>query len=155
MGKDSLDLTALTCVLGIQMLRTVSSTLVSMCFSVLPGFAPAGEALLFWQKDPKPFSPSSAAFNRADADHGGADQLARLRQGPPPLFERQPGWSICRWVRNTLGLRTGVAKKPSARWRRSESCGWFYYQAGGGKLEGLLRLAAFDIYNGVWDGFKA
>ena len=32
----------------------VSPTLVSMWFSVKPGFAPAGEALLFRQKDPKP-----------------------------------------------------------------------------------------------------
>ena len=29
---------------------------------VLPGFAPAGEALLFWQKDPKPLTPHLALF---------------------------------------------------------------------------------------------
>ena len=65
--------------------------LFPLSLSMEPGFAPAAEALLFRQKDPKPLPPSSATFNRADADNGGADQLARpalsfvegLKQGPP------------------------------------------------------------------------
>src|SRR5688572_6852931 len=58
--------------------------------SVLPGFAPAGEALLFRQKVPKPFPPKSAISNRADASKGGAAQLARLRQGPPFILSVRP-----------------------------------------------------------------
>ena len=38
-------------------------------------------ALLFRQKDPKPFPPRSALFHRADAGNGRAAQLAGLRQG--------------------------------------------------------------------------
>ncbi|MEO8326966.1 MAG: hypothetical protein ABI618_14015, partial [Nitrospirota bacterium] len=48
----------------------VFSILVSTCFSVLPGFAPAGEAsfgraqdrLLFRQKVPKPVTPRPASL---------------------------------------------------------------------------------------------
>ena len=57
--------------------------IVSMCFSVLPGIAPAGEALLLWQKDPKPVTPRLAPLERADVRLRRADQLAPLKQGPP------------------------------------------------------------------------
>ena len=59
----------------------VHHTHVSLCFSVLPGFGPAAEVLLFRQKDPKPLTPCSADEDGTDA-RGRADQLAALRQGP-------------------------------------------------------------------------
>jgi hypothetical protein len=60
----------------------ISNSHVNVYF-VLPGLGPAAEALLFWQKDPKPFPPRSAQFHRADANNGEAAQLAGLKQGPP------------------------------------------------------------------------
>ena len=55
----------------------------SPCLSVLPGFAPADEALLFRQKDPKPLTPRLATLDEVNADFRRADQLALLKQGPP------------------------------------------------------------------------
>jgi len=69
----------------------VSPTLASQWCSVLPGFAPAGEALLFWQKAPKPLTPRLALLEGTDANLRRADQLAPLTHGPlvdesiPPL----------------------------------------------------------------------
>ncbi len=54
---------------------------MSKRFSVLPGFAPAGEALLFRQKDPKPLTPSLAILDGTDANLLSARQLAALKQG--------------------------------------------------------------------------
>jgi hypothetical protein len=56
---------------------------------VLPGFAPAGEALLFRQKAPKPLTPRLASLVQMDASLGRADQLAVLKQGPP-AYESVP-----------------------------------------------------------------
>jgi len=50
---------------------------------VLPGFAPAGETLLFRQKGPKPLTPRLALGEPTDANPRRADQLAALKQGPP------------------------------------------------------------------------
>ncbi len=61
----------------------VSPTLASQWFSVLPGFAPAGEALLFRQKAPKLLTPRLALLEGTDANLRRADQLAPLTQGPP------------------------------------------------------------------------
>ncbi len=58
------------------------------CF-VLPGFAPAGEALLFRQKVPKPVTPRLASWEWTDANLRRADQLAGLTQGPP-VYEGVP-----------------------------------------------------------------
>jgi hypothetical protein len=69
----------------------VYPTLVSMGFSVLPGFAPAGEAILFRQKAPKPVTPRLVSLERTDASLRRADQLAALRQGPP-ADESVPPW---------------------------------------------------------------
>jgi len=66
-----------------ERIALVSPTLVSTEFSVLPGFAPAGEALLFRQNFPKPLTPRLASFERTDASLRRADQLASLTQGPP------------------------------------------------------------------------
>jgi hypothetical protein len=60
---------------------------------VLPGFAPAGEALLFRQKAPKPLTHRLASFERTDAILRRADQFAEpglslaegLKQGPPAV----------------------------------------------------------------------
>jgi len=60
----------------------VSLNIVSTCFSVLPGFAPAGEALLFRQNDQKPLTPRLASLERTDASLRRAAQLALLKQGP-------------------------------------------------------------------------
>ncbi len=74
---------------------------------MLPGFAPAGEVLLFRQKDPKPWTPRLASSEGTDANLGKADQLAEpvlsfvvgLKQGPPgnesvlPLASRQASCS--------------------------------------------------------------
>ena len=49
----------------------------------MPGFGPAAEALLFWQKDPKPLTPRPASLHETDARYRRADQLASLTQGPP------------------------------------------------------------------------
>ncbi len=73
---------------------------MSKRFSVLPGFAPAGEALLFRQKDPKPLTPSLAIFNGTDANFRRADQLALLKQGLPIDKSVQP-----------LGQPAGVANE--------------------------------------------
>ena len=61
----------------------VNPTLVSTWFSVLPGFGPAGEVLLFRQKTPKPLTPRLVSLERMDASLRRADQLAPLKQGPP------------------------------------------------------------------------
>ena len=60
---------------------------------MLPGFAPAGEALLFRQKATKPLTPRLAALERTDASQpkeGGPTRgacvlslLEGLKQGPP------------------------------------------------------------------------
>jgi len=65
---------------------------------VLPGFAPAGEALLFRQKAPKPLTHRLASFERTDAILRRADQLAEpglslaegLKQGPPAVESVPP-----------------------------------------------------------------
>ena len=75
----------------------VSPIIVSTRFSVLPGFAPAGEALLFRQKDPKPLTPRLASLERRDASLRRADQLAPLKQGPPADESASP-----------IGQTTGV-----------------------------------------------
>jgi len=49
----------------------------------VPGFAPAGEDLLFRQKVPKPLTPRLVSAERKAARHKRAAQLARLKQGPP------------------------------------------------------------------------
>ena len=49
----------------------------------MPGFVPAAEVLFFREKDPKPMTPRPVTPEWADASHGRAAQLARLRQGPP------------------------------------------------------------------------
>ena len=49
----------------------------------VPGFAPAGEALLFRQKDPKLLTPRLALGERTYASLKRAVQLAGLKQGPP------------------------------------------------------------------------
>jgi hypothetical protein len=59
------------------------STTVLKGLFVLPGFAPADEALLFRQKDPKPMTPHPATLNGTDASLGRAGQLAALKQGLP------------------------------------------------------------------------
>ena len=46
-------------------------------------FAPAGEALWFWEKRPKPVTPRLALGGRTDANLKRAVQLAGLKQGPP------------------------------------------------------------------------
>ena len=61
----------------------VSPNLTSKWFSALPGFALAGEALLFRQKAPKPLTPHLALLEGTDASLRRADQLAPLKQGPP------------------------------------------------------------------------
>ena len=82
-----------------ERLARASPTFVSTCCSVLPGFAPAGEApstwlrtgLLFWQKAPKPVTPRLASWEEMDASLRRAVQLAEsilsyvegLTQGPP------------------------------------------------------------------------
>jgi hypothetical protein len=70
-------------VLAGEGLVLVNPTFVSMCCSVLPGFAPAGEALLLRQKAPKPVTPRLVSLKRKDAGLRRADQLAPLTQGPP------------------------------------------------------------------------
>ena len=74
-----------------ECLARVSPTLVSTCYSVLPGFAPAGEVLLLGQKAPKPVTPRLATWERTDASLRRADPLAEsilsyvegLKQGQP------------------------------------------------------------------------
>ena len=50
-----------SCQLAGSLFEIALSTRPLLCaykpFVVWPGFAPAGEALLFWQKDPKPMTP--------------------------------------------------------------------------------------------------
>ncbi len=50
----------------------------SLLCSVMPGFGPAAEVLLFRQKDPKPLTPSLARAKRMDA-RGKTGQLALLK----------------------------------------------------------------------------
>ena len=59
-------------------------------FSVA-GFRPAGEALFFLEKAPKPLTPRLASWERRNARLRGAEQLAEpvhyegLKQGPPVM----------------------------------------------------------------------
>jgi hypothetical protein len=78
----------------------VATSIGSKGFSVLPGFAPAGEALLFRQKDPKPLTPHLASLKRMDANFRRADQLASLKQGPPADTSVPP-------LGQTAGVRPG------------------------------------------------
>jgi hypothetical protein len=71
----------------------------SSCFSVLPGFGPAAEPLLFRQKWPKPLTPRPVSLDWTDAKHEKAGQLAALRQGP--LIDK----SVRPW-----GLAAGVGQ---------------------------------------------
>jgi hypothetical protein len=62
----------------------------------MPGFAPAGEVLLFRQKDPKPVAPRPASSDETNAGQERAGQLALLKQGPPVdgsvrLWDRSAG----------------------------------------------------------------
>jgi len=57
----------------------------------VPGFGPAAEALLFWQKDPKPLTPRPFLSEWTDANHRRAGQLAALKQGPPSDVSVRPG----------------------------------------------------------------
>jgi len=57
---------------------------------MLPGFGPAAEALLFWQKDPKPLTPRPASFHEMNARQGRASQLAALKQGSPDYQSVHP-----------------------------------------------------------------
>ncbi|HBP89052.1 MAG TPA: hypothetical protein DD706_15300 [Nitrospiraceae bacterium] len=68
----------------------------------MPGFAPAGEALLFWQKDPKPLMPHPASLNKLNANFWRADQLAALRQGPP-IDGNVHSWARMAGIRKRLG----------------------------------------------------
>ena len=52
-------------------------------YSVLPGFGPAADPLLFRQKWTKPLTPRPATLQGTDANIWSAGQLAPLRQGPP------------------------------------------------------------------------
>ena len=70
----------------------VYSTHESRGFSLLPGFVPAAEPLLFRQKWPKPVTPRLVSCGRRDASLRRADQLATLIQGPPGN-ESVPPWS--------------------------------------------------------------
>ena len=105
--------TGLRCVSGIHLKKAlggeritlVNPTLESRGFSVRPGFAPAGEALLFRQKAPKPLTPRLVALERTDASLRRADQLAPLKQGPPadksvPPLDQTAGVEI--WETNIL-----------------------------------------------------
>ncbi len=66
-----------------------SHSLESYRFSVLPGFGPAAEVLLFRQKDPKPLTPSLAGLHGTNA-RGRASQLATLKQGPQKIKSVRP-----------------------------------------------------------------
>ncbi len=62
-------------------IELVAATLMLTWFSVLPGFAPAGEALLFRQKWPKPLTPRLALY-RGDGrklGEGGPTRRAQTR----------------------------------------------------------------------------
>ena len=48
----------------------VSPRIVPQFFSVLPGFASTGEAILFRQNDPRPLTRSPASSDGADENHG-------------------------------------------------------------------------------------
>jgi hypothetical protein len=67
--------------LGGKRIALVNPTLVSMGFSVLPGFAPAGEALLFRQKSPKPLTPrlASTGGDGRQLEEGGPTRSAQTR----------------------------------------------------------------------------
>ncbi len=67
----------------------IAPTFMSMLCFVWPGFAPAGEALLFRQKAPKPVTPRLTSLERTDANLRRGDQLAGLTQGPP-VYEGVP-----------------------------------------------------------------
>ena len=84
-------------------MASVPLTFVSMRFSVLPGFSPAGDDPLFRQKAPKPFPPSSARLNRADAGNGkgGPTRQAQTRSvldlSVSPVGRSAGGWDLRDW----------------------------------------------------------
>ena len=57
-------------------------------FSMLPGFAPAGEPLLFRQKWPKPLTPSLATLDGSDA--GLKSGPTRCPQTRPAEYKERP-----------------------------------------------------------------
>ena len=65
-------------VLAGERLARVAPTLVPTGFSVLPGFAPADEALLFRQKAPKPWTPrlASVGADGRQTEEGGPTRFA-------------------------------------------------------------------------------
>ncbi len=94
----------------------MSPIIVLTRFSVLPGFAPAGEALLFRQKDPKPLTPRLASWERPDANLRRAGQLAErvlsliegLKQGLPTAESVPPVGQtagVGPWETNIVGIQ--------------------------------------------------
>jgi len=55
---------------------------MSKRFSVMPGFGPAADPLLFRQKLAKPLTPKLATLEVSNANLRSADQLALLKQDP-------------------------------------------------------------------------
>jgi len=64
-----------------ERIALVNPTFVLTWFSVLPGFAPAGEALLFRQKSPKPLTPrlASTGADGRQLEEGGPTLSAQTR----------------------------------------------------------------------------
>jgi len=64
-----------------ERIALVNPPFVLTWFSVLPGFAPAGEALLFWQKSPKPLTPrlASTGADGRQLEEGGPTLSAQTR----------------------------------------------------------------------------
>ncbi len=133
------------------------------------GFVPAAEAylrgasrrvrLLFGKRPQNHFHPARPhSIVLTHARKGSPTRQAchefcrRARIRSAPRFERQPGWPTWRWMGNTIGLRTGLAIKPSGRGRCSESGRWPHRPVRCGKPDRLTRFAAFVLGKGVWDG---
>ncbi|HBP90783.1 MAG TPA: hypothetical protein DD706_24200 [Nitrospiraceae bacterium] len=98
-----------------ERLALANPMLVSTCFSVLPGFAPAAEALLFRQKAPKAVTPSLAGigWDGRQPSEGGPTRCSQTR--PASTGKRLSLWPDGR--RRILGRRTfhgfsGETKKP-------------------------------------------
>jgi len=125
----------------------LNGTLMSTWFSVLPGLAPAGEALFFWEKVPKPLTPRLASSKRRDASFRRADQLAEsilsfvegLKQGPPadgsvPPLGHPAG--VGPWETN---LRHSVVNR-AVPWSAV-----YYFMSGGSEESLWLRLCFFSL----------
>ena len=87
-------------------------------FVALPGFAPAGEALLFWQKDLKPLTPHPAHQIGGTQPQGGRANSLRSDKARQLIraSAQRAGWQASDPGRRTYQGSTRKTEKPYIRY---------------------------------------